>query len=90
MGNAEPVFIARNVRVLAPPRIMKEKHVRLRVSQGATLSAVGWNLADQVTAMAIGPESVVHLAYRVRENEHPEYGGLELEIAGIQPVEAVS
>jgi single-stranded-DNA-specific exonuclease len=27
----------------------------------------------------------VHLAYKLRENEHPEFGGLELEIAGLFP-----
>src|SRR5438105_10736830 len=32
MGNAEPVFVARNLRVLQPPKIMKEKHLKLRVS----------------------------------------------------------
>jgi len=85
MGNEEPVFVARNVRVLAPPRVMKEKHVRLRVCQGPTFSAVGWSWAGRVAAMDLGPDSVVDLAYRVRENEHPEFGGLELEIAGIEP-----
>jgi single-stranded-DNA-specific exonuclease len=35
--------------------------------------------------MQLGEGSVVHLAYRLRENEHPEYGGLELEIAGLFP-----
>jgi single-stranded-DNA-specific exonuclease len=64
--------------------------VRLRVAQGNTFSAVGWNLAEQVTAMALGPDSVIDLAYRVRQNEHPEFGGLELEIAGIQTAQAVS
>jgi single-stranded-DNA-specific exonuclease len=59
---------------------MKEKHIRLRVCQGATFSAVGWNLAEQGSALQIGPESVIDLAYRVRQNEHPEFGGLELEI----------
>jgi single-stranded-DNA-specific exonuclease len=90
MGNEEPAFVARNVRVLAAPRIMKEKHVRLRVSQGNTFSAVGWNLAEQVTTMGFGPDSVIDMAYRVRLNEHPEFGGLELEIAGIQAAQAVS
>jgi single-stranded-DNA-specific exonuclease len=89
MGNEEPVFVARNVRVLAPPRVMKEKHVRLRVGQGAAISAVGWNLAERVAAMDLGPESVVDLAYRVRENDHPEFGGLELEIAGIEAAAAI-
>jgi single-stranded-DNA-specific exonuclease len=90
MGNEEPAFVARNVRVLAAPRFMKEKHVRLRVAQGVTFSAVGWNLAEQVIAMQLGPDSVIDLAYRVRQNEHPEFGGLELEIAGIQSPQAVS
>ncbi|HEX4006443.1 MAG TPA: single-stranded-DNA-specific exonuclease RecJ [Acidobacteriaceae bacterium] len=90
MGNPEPIFVARSVRVLAPPRIMKEKHVRLRVSQQTNFSAVGWNLADQVTAMNLGPDSLIDLAFTVRHNDHPEFGGLELEIAGIRPAQAVS
>jgi single-stranded-DNA-specific exonuclease len=28
--------------------------------------------------------TLINLAYRIRENEHPEYGGLEAEIAGIE------
>jgi single-stranded-DNA-specific exonuclease len=31
-GNYEPVFAARNVRLTAPPQIMKEKHVRLKLA----------------------------------------------------------
>jgi single-stranded-DNA-specific exonuclease len=89
-GNEEPVFVARNVRVVAPPRVMKEKHVRLRVCQGSTFSAVGWSLAERVAAMELAPESVVDLAYRLRENDHPEFGGLELEIAGIEAAQGVS
>jgi len=84
MGNEEPVFVARDVRVTAPPQFMKEKHVRLRVAQGTMFSAVGWNLAGRIRDLQIGPDSVVQLAYRVRHNDHPEFGGLELEIVGIE------
>jgi hypothetical protein len=28
------------------------------------------------------------VAYRIRENDHPQYGGVEIEIAGIRPAEA--
>jgi len=86
-GNEEPVFVAHHVRVVAPPRIMKDKHVRLRVAQGVTFSAVGWNLAESVAAMAVAPDSVIDLAYRLRENDHPEFGGLELEIAALRTSE---
>jgi single-stranded-DNA-specific exonuclease len=86
MGNAEPVFLAQNVRLAAAPRYMKEKHVRLQLAQGAhrgNLPALGWNWAERVHQMQIDEGSVVHLAYKLRENEHPEFGGLELEIAGL-------
>lgn len=36
--NPEPVFAARKVRVVAPPRILKEKHVKLRLSCHARAS----------------------------------------------------
>ena len=32
VGNPEPVFATRGVRLLAPPRILKEKHVRLKLA----------------------------------------------------------
>jgi len=85
MGNDEPVFVARKVSIKTAPMFMKEKHVRLRMAQGASFSAVGWNLADRIRALQLGPDSVVDLAWRLRNNDHPEFGGLELEIAGIEP-----
>jgi single-stranded-DNA-specific exonuclease len=84
MGNEEPVFVSRNVRTTALPLFMKERHVRLRVVQGTTFSAVGWNLAGRIRSMQLAPNSTVDLAWRLRDNDHPEFGGLELEIAGIE------
>lgn len=37
VGNPEPVFVARNARLLAPPRIMKDKHAKLKL---------GWSPAE--------------------------------------------
>jgi len=34
MGNPEPVFIARGVQLAAPPRILKDKHVKLKIRAG--------------------------------------------------------
>jgi single-stranded-DNA-specific exonuclease len=94
-GNTEPVFVARRVRLLAPLRIMKERHIRLELAQDSVqpkplpgssgvLRAVGWNLAARAAALGLTQGSLVDLAYRIRENEHPEYGGLEADIAGIE------
>jgi single-stranded-DNA-specific exonuclease len=94
-GNPEPIFVARRVRLLSPPRIMKERHLRLELAQdsvqppplpGASgaLRAVGWHLAARAAQLGLAQGSIIDLAYRIRENEHPEYGGLEVEIAGIE------
>jgi single-stranded-DNA-specific exonuclease len=90
MGNEQPVFIARNVRVSGPPRILKERHVRLQLAsgpRGAALSALGWHWAERVASFGIVEGSVIDVAYRLRENEHPEFGGLELEIADLVSVD---
>ena len=89
MDNEEPVFLARGVRLAAPPRYMKERHVRLQLAQNEDrqIGALGWHWAERVQAMQLAEGTFVDLAYRIRENEHPDFGGLELEIAGIQPAE---
>ena len=93
-GNAEPVFVARGVRLVTSPRIMKERHIRLELAQenaqplplsGSGVRAVGWNLAARAAALGLAQGSRIDLAYRIRENDHPEYGGLEVEIVGIEP-----
>jgi single-stranded-DNA-specific exonuclease len=88
MGNEEPVFVARNVRLAAAPRYMKERHVSLQLAQGpgkAQFRALGWRWAERIQSMQLAEGSILDLAYRLRENEHPEFGGLELEIAGLRP-----
>jgi single-stranded-DNA-specific exonuclease len=94
-GNPEPVFVARGVRLLTAPRFMKERHLRLELAQNSVqpqplagssgaLRAVGWNLAARATELSLTRGSLIDVAYRIRENDHPEYGGLEVEIAGIE------
>ncbi len=39
MGNDEPVFTARGVRLMAPPQTVKDKHVRLRVAHASSAAA---------------------------------------------------
>jgi hypothetical protein len=34
MGNPEPVFAARAVQLAAPPRILKDKHIKLKLKSG--------------------------------------------------------
>jgi len=94
-GNPEPIFVARRARLLSPPRIMKSRHLRLELRQEAdadadspgqatAMRAVGWDMAERALSLSLSQGSIIDLAYRIRENLHPEYGGLEIEIAGIE------
>jgi single-stranded-DNA-specific exonuclease len=102
-GNPEPIFVARKARLLAAPRIMKDRHIRLELAQepdqssahhsardpilagsSSSIHAVGWDLAARAKELALAQGSLIDLAYRIRENDHPEFGGLEVEIAGIE------
>ena len=38
-GNHEPAFSARGVRLIAPPKILKDKHIKLKLKAGETSSS---------------------------------------------------
>jgi single-stranded-DNA-specific exonuclease len=89
-GNPEPIFVARNVRVAVPPRVMKERHLRLELAGEdgtAAMRAVGWDMAARSAELALAQGSRIDVAYRIRENLHPDFGGLEIEIAGMRVAE---
>jgi single-stranded-DNA-specific exonuclease len=96
-GNPEPIFVARAARIASPPRVMKERHIRLELRQdspgsiekpgGAAMRCVGWDWAERCLQMGLAAGSEVDVAYRIRENDHPEYGGIEIELMGIRPAE---
>jgi len=98
-GNPEPIFVARRARLMRPPRVMKDRHVRLELQQDtgpaaapvtgtAAMRCVGWDWAGRCAALELTAGSLVDVAYRIRENDHPEYGGIEIELAGIRPSES--
>jgi single-stranded-DNA-specific exonuclease len=88
MDNEEPVFIATNLRIAFPPRVMKEKHIRLQLQSDSTkpvFSAVGFNCAEKIQQLQLAQDSRIDLAYKIRKNDHPDFGGLELEIVDLRP-----
>jgi single-stranded-DNA-specific exonuclease len=48
------------------------------------IRAIGWDFAARAAELALKPGSLIDLAYKIRENDHPDFGGLEVEIAGIE------
>src|ERR1041384_4487051 len=61
-GNREPVFSSCGVSLLMPPKVLKEKHIKLRVNQklpngkaSFNYEAVGWRMAEQAQAAGLQP-----------------------------------
>ncbi len=46
--------------------------------------AVGWNLAARAAELKLSPGSAIDIAYRIRENTDPEFGGLEVEVVEME------
>jgi len=96
MDNPEPVFTARGVRVITPPQIVKDKHVRLRVAAGlcpaqpessssswrsnVSFKAMGWGLKESSDQLQLLAGDRIDIAYTLGMNDHPEFGGLELTL----------
>lgn len=91
-GNPEPVFASRAVTLLLPPRVIKDKHIKLRVKQtlpdGRTsfsYEAVGWRMAERLHSKAYQPFDHLDLAFTIGLNLHPDLGGLELTLEDFRP-----
>jgi single-stranded-DNA-specific exonuclease len=143
VGNPEPVFSARGAQLAAPPRILKEKHVKLKVRARAnrreqaeglqsgdsrellaeailatprchpdgaairrdertaavaeavqlraenrelrtalnvTFDALGWHMAERMAQTPLLAGDSIDIAFTIGQNDHPEYGGLELSL----------
>ncbi len=128
IGNSQPVFAARAVRVMASPRVIKDKHVKLKLSpaiaslsrsldgpglailttprcdpdsstlrrdevrqaadnrqatdskwrKAVTFDALGWHMAERCRQTELLPGDTLDIAFTIDNNDHPEYGGLEL------------
>ena len=99
VGNPEPVFSASKARLMSPPRVLKEKHVKLKLSstenreQGTenwrrslAFNAMGWRMAERVNQEQILHGDEVDIAFTISHNDHPDFGGLELSLRDFKTV----
>ena len=86
MGNPEPVFGACGVNVTLPPKIIKDKHLKLRLVQpngngrGKSWQAMAWRMAERVSADPLAVGDSIDVAFTLEHNDHPDFGGLELRL----------
>ncbi len=63
-GNAAPTFAARSAEIAAPPEIIKEKHVFLKLKVGGRLiRAKAWNFADRAAELVPGTRIDIALQF---------------------------
>jgi single-stranded-DNA-specific exonuclease len=97
-GNPVPVFVARQARLVQPARVLKEKHLKLRVLPGdpnangghfqRAHDVVGWRMAERVSRQPLVVGDRVDIAFSVDYNEHPDFGGVQLTLADFARAEA--
>jgi single-stranded-DNA-specific exonuclease len=86
MGNPEPVFRTDNVSVTLPPKVIKDKHLKLRISQsngsrnGKPWQAMAWRMADRLATDPLVVGDALDVAFTLEMNDHPDFGGLELRL----------
>lgn len=93
-GNPIPIFAARGVKLVQPPRVVKDRHLKLRVVPAIAAAnggwsraheVVGWRMAERASQEALLPGDVLDLAFTVDYNPHPDFGGVQLTLADFVP-----
>lgn len=80
-GNPRPVWAASRVRVLGQPRILKEKHLKMRVVSGsAQRETIGFNLAGQPL-----PDGPMDIAFTLDMNSWNGRETLQLKLEDFRP-----
>ena len=85
MGNPTPVFATAGIRLAAEPRVLKEKHLKLRLDHGgANLWAMGWRMAQLHPALPAGAD--LDAAYAIEADDY--WGGWRLNLKDLRQSEA--
>src|SRR5208337_1001189 len=82
-GNPTPVLAARDLRLLLGPRILQEKHLKLRVACGPrSFDAIGWRMAER--GATIAPGQSLDMAFTLDENVFQDVRRLQLVVSEIR------
>jgi single-stranded-DNA-specific exonuclease len=84
-ANPEPVFVARDVETAGEARILKEKHLKLRLKRNGgngsaspytrLIDALGWRMAERLREAPLVGGDRLDVAFRVERNNYSEVGG---------------
>jgi single-stranded-DNA-specific exonuclease len=83
--NLEPIFSCKNVVVKNPPKLLKEAHLKMEVTQGngvEVLTALAFNKKEWFSQLAQG--SVIDICFTIEENEFNGNISLQLMLRDIK------
>ncbi|HEY1769509.1 MAG TPA: single-stranded-DNA-specific exonuclease RecJ [Chthoniobacterales bacterium] len=79
-GNPQPLFLARGVQLVAPPQVLKEKHLVLRLRQnGRHQRAIFFGGAEEPL-----PEPPWDVAFRIGQDEYEGEMRLQIQVEAIR------
>jgi hypothetical protein len=70
-GNHEPAFIARNARLIAPPKILKDKHIKLKLKAGENAGSHQFS-PQRLVGENPGGEELSEVAILTTPSCHPD------------------
>jgi len=85
IGNPRPLFVARGVTLVQPPRVVGSGHLKLRLRQGGTeLGAIGFRLAQRLHPKTLGA-GPFDVAFQLQENEYRGTRELQANLKDLRP-----
>jgi single-stranded-DNA-specific exonuclease len=80
VGNPSPMLVSRGVRLAAPPRIVGQGGLKLRLSTDeGPLDAIGWSLGGRIAELDVGRP--IDIAYRIERDEYQGVSRLQARLA---------
>lgn len=83
VGNPTPVFVARNVSLAAPPRVVGRDSLKLQLAtSNGSLDAIGWGMGSYVDILDV--QSRIDIAYKLERDEYRGYNKLQAKLCAIE------
>jgi single-stranded-DNA-specific exonuclease len=81
-SNPTPVIVSRNVRLAAPPRVLGDGHLKLRLqTETGELEAIGWGMASLATELDMS--TPIDVAYRLERDDWNGAPRLQAKLAAV-------
>ena len=82
-GNPTPVLATRGLRLVMAPRILQDKHLKLKVALGPrSVDALGWGMAAKGPGLTPGQQ--LDLAFTLEQNVFQDVSSLQLVIKDVK------